>query len=156
MGALALLVAACGNAGKGKLYAVQAKRLTKQVELAQAAADRGSCNAARAAAADGAQIAAGLQSNVDPKLQNNLVSGFNHLDKRIGIDCGKQNKPKATPSPSATPSPTETATEVPTDVPTETPTEVPTETPTEAPTTAPTTAPTATPTSALGGAQATP
>jgi hypothetical protein len=153
--ALALLAGGCGNAGKGKLYAVQAKRLTKQVELAQAAADSGNCNAARAAAAQGAQIAAGLQANVDQKLQNNLVSGFNHLNKRIGIDCGKQKR--TTPTPSPTETPTQTVTQAPTATPTQaTPTPSPTETATEAPTEVPTTAPTSTPTSALGGAHASP
>jgi outer membrane biosynthesis protein TonB len=147
--ALALLAAGCGNANKGKLNARQAKRLSEQVELAQANVDKQSCGTAQKAAQEGADIASSFGKNVDPELRDNLVEGFNHLSQRVSSDCDR--KAKETPTPTETP--TETATEVPTEVPTETPTEVPTETPTEVPTEVPTDVPTEAPTEDTGGEQ---
>jgi hypothetical protein len=149
-GVAALLVAGCGDAGKGKLNGRQASDLSKQVELAQAAVDAGKCNAAHTAATKGADLASGYGKGVDPKLQDNLVQGFNHLNDTISSDC---NKPEKTPTPS--PSPTETPTDVPTVVPTITPEPTPSPTPTPTPTPAPTVEETPT-SNGLGGAEVTP
>ena len=148
--AAALLLAGCGDAAKGKLNGRQADRLSQQVELAQAAVDKRLCGKAAEAATEGANIVTGFGQGVDPELQDNLVEGFNHLNRTIASDC---QKPEKTPTPS--PSPTETVTEAPTEEPTPSPTPTPTPTPTAAPTEAPTIVPTPT-TGGLGGAQATP
>jgi hypothetical protein len=143
---VALVLAGCGETGKGKLNANQADKLSAQVEAAQSAADNGQCGKAQEAASEGAEIASGIQKGVDPELQDNLVEGFNHLGRTVDSDC---EKPEKTPTP--TPSPVETVTEVPTEVPTEEPTPTPTPTPTEVPTEVPTEAPTEVPTEDTGG-----
>jgi outer membrane biosynthesis protein TonB len=147
--ALALLAAGCGDASKGKLNADQSKRLSEQLELAQAAVDKGACNRASEAAKKGANIASSFTRGVDAELQDNLVAGFNHLSERVDGECDRPEK--ETPTPTETPE--ETVTEAPTTLPTPSPT--PSPTPTEDPTEEPTEAPTAAPTT-FGGAEATP
>jgi hypothetical protein len=137
LAAFALVVSGCGNADTGKLSSAQGGKLTKYVETAQAAFDKQDCGAARTAATAGANKVAALHGKVDTDLRQNLIDGFNHLEKELAANC---NKAEATATPSAT------ATDTPTETPTETasPTPEPTDTPTATPTA--TTAPTSTPT----------
>jgi hypothetical protein len=146
LAAVPLLASGCGNSGKGKLSAHQSSRLSAYVDRAQAAYDKHDCATALRAAQAGADLAS-RQPHVAAKLQDNLVSGFNHLSQRITLECNKPAK-TSTPTPTATVKPTATATENPTTTPT------PTATPTA--TSTPTTVPTATATTTTGGADGSP
>ncbi len=136
---LALGAAGCGGADKGKITTAQATKLNRSVDRAEAAFEKGDCVQARTVAAAGADKVAALGGDVDDALRQNLIDGFNHLEKELAANC---DKPTATPTATATATATETATPEPTDTPSATP--KPTDTPTATPTT--TTEPTATPT----------
>jgi outer membrane biosynthesis protein TonB len=138
--ALALVVSACGSSDKGLLKGNQAVSLNEFVDNAEQAVSNGRCgNAAREAQAGADRVQ--QMENLDPKLQRNLIDGFNHLADEAATGC-ESDKPEKTPTPTPTEEPTETPTEEPTEAPTEAPTEVPTEVPTDVPTEVPTEVPT--------------
>ncbi len=141
---LALAAAGCGSGGEGQLSSAQAKRLIGYVDAARAAFDDGQCAAARSQAGEGARRAARFKGELDEELRQNLIDGFNHLERELASNC---DKPKETATPE------ETVTETPTEEPTETPspTPEPTESPTPEPTVTVAPTPSAVPTPDTGG-----
>jgi hypothetical protein len=142
--AVALPLAGCGSSDdQGLLTARASNRLESALEDARRAVDDGKCNEARAAARRGADRASKLSSRIDEDLQRNLQDGFNHLVDQVNQECGRDEDPKRTPTPTSTPEETATPTPEVTETPTATATA--TATPTATATAVPTATATATP-----------
>ena len=134
--ALALPVAACGEADKGMLSNNQAEELLAQVDLAEKSLAAGGCQTVIRRAEDAIKLAQ-EQNGVSTELRNNIIEGFQRVADRAETDCEpEEDEPKETPTPEETP------TEVPTEEPTPEPTVEPTPEPTEEPTPEPTPEPT--------------
>lgn len=144
-------MAGCGNAGKGKLTSAQAAKLTRSVDRAQASFQKGNCADARTAAAAGADKVAGLRSNVDNGLRQNLIDGFNHLEQELATACDTKPETTSTPEPTITETPTEAPTVTVTATPSPDPTHTATATPSPTTTAEPTATATTTPAPDTGG-----
>ena len=132
----AAALAGCGETDRTKIPESRAQAIIEEINQAERAVERGSCDTAQQQAANGAKLVAELPQRTNPQIRENLVVGFQRLSETIQAECEEPEEeptPTETPEQTVTAEPTPTATATATATQTATPSATPTATATEQP-----------------------